>query len=85
VFSASTAVFGFFSKPHLNGKQAHEVATRIANDRMDKGFFDSTAAFQSDAMRFDSEIPSTTRAMACSLQSMNHGWSSRRSKLNSGN
>jgi hypothetical protein len=47
---------------------------------MDKGLFDSGAAFQSDAMRFDSEIQSTTRAVAGSLQSMNRGWSSRWSK-----
>jgi hypothetical protein len=53
----------------------------IADNRMDKGLCDSAAAFQSDAMRFDYEIQSTTRAIAGSLQSMNRGGFSRRSKL----
>jgi hypothetical protein len=40
---------------------------------MDKGLFDSAVAFQSDAMRFDYETQSTTRAVAGGLQSMNRG------------
>jgi hypothetical protein len=65
----------------LNGQQGHGLATRIADDRMDKGLFDSAAAFQSDAMRFDYETQSTPRAVASSLQLINRGWSSRRSKF----
>jgi hypothetical protein len=65
----------------LNGQQGHALARRIADGRMDKGLFDNAAAFQSDAMRFDYETQSTPRAVAGSLQSMNRGWSSRRSKL----
>jgi hypothetical protein len=53
----------------------------IAEDRMHKGLFDSAAAFQSDAMRFDYDIQFTARAVAGSPQSMNRGWSSKRSKL----
>jgi hypothetical protein len=64
----------------LNGQQGHELATQITDDRMDKGLFDSAAVFQSDAMRFEYEIQFTARAVAGSLQSMNRGWSSRRSK-----
>jgi hypothetical protein len=64
----------------LNGQQVHGLATGIADDRMDKGLFDSAAPFQSDAMRFDYEIQSATRAVAGSLQPMNRGWSSRPSK-----
>jgi hypothetical protein len=48
---------------------------------MHKGLFDSAAAFQNDAMRFDYDIQSTTRAVASSLQPMNRGWSSRLGKL----
>jgi hypothetical protein len=63
-----------------NGQQGDKLATGIADDRMDKGVFDSAADFQSDAMRFDYDIQSTARALAGSLQSMNRGWSSRRSQ-----
>jgi hypothetical protein len=65
----------------LTGQQGHGLATGIADDRMDKTLFDSAAAFQSDAMRFDYDIQSTTRAVAGNLQPMNRGWSSRRRKL----
>jgi hypothetical protein len=70
-----------FVKRAFPDQQKYELATRIANDRTDKGVFDSAAAFQSGAMRFDYEIQSTTRALAGSLLSMNRGWSSRPSKL----
>jgi hypothetical protein len=69
----------------LTDQLKDELATRIANGRMDKGLFHSDAAFQSNAMRLYFEIQSTARAVAGSLQSMNRGWSSRRRKLNSGN
>jgi hypothetical protein len=64
----------------LTGQQGHELAMGITDDRMDKGLFDSAAAFQSDAMGFDYEIQSIARAVAGRLQSMNRRWSSRRSK-----
>jgi hypothetical protein len=68
-----------FVKQPLNGQQGHEMAI-IAHERMNKGLFDSAAAFQSDAMRFDDEIQSTMRAVAGRLQLMKRGWSSRRSR-----
>jgi hypothetical protein len=43
------------------------------------------ASFHSDAMRSYSEIQSTAPSVARSLQSVNRGRSSGRSKLNSGN
>jgi hypothetical protein len=39
-----------FVKQPLTGQQWHGLATGIADDRMDKGLFDSAATFQSDAM-----------------------------------
>jgi hypothetical protein len=46
----------------LTGQQGHGLATGIADERMDNGLFDSAAAFQSDAIRFDYEIQSTARS-----------------------
>jgi hypothetical protein len=57
----------------LAGQQGDGLATGIADDGMHKGLFDSAAAFYN--------IQVTARALAGSLQPMNRGWSSRRSKL----
>jgi hypothetical protein len=56
-------------KRALIDSQELQLATRITNDHIDKGLFDSAGDFQRDAMRLEHEIQSTTREMAGGLKS----------------